>query len=259
MNSDNVLITGSTSGIGLATARVLAGRGFNLMLNGLESGSEGDSLAQGLQREFGVKAAYCQADLSNVDQLNKLIDAAETSLGPIGILVNNAGIQFTSSLAEFPVEKWNAIIAINLSAAFHTMKRLMPAMKDAGWGRVINIASVHGLVASPQKAAYCAAKHGLVGLSKVAALEYAEYGVTVNCICPGWTETPILNHQFNEFAKANGVSFEEAKRGLIKTKTPYPELIKPEAIGRMIQFLISDSADAITGASLPIDGGWTAL
>lgn len=258
MKNDNVLITGSTSGIGLATARVLASQGFNLMLNGLESDAEGSVLAQGLRKEFGIDTAYCQADLANKEQLNQLIDKARSDLGPIGVLVNNAGIQYTSPLADFPDEKWDAIIALNLSAAFHTMKRLMPLMKDAGWGRVINIASVHGLVASPNKAAYCAAKHGLVGLSKVAALEYAEHGVTVNCICPGWTDTPILNHQFNEFAKANGVSFDEAKSGLIKTKTPYPDLVNPEAIGRMIQFLISDSADAITGTSLPIDGGWTA-
>ncbi|WP_417568096.1 3-hydroxybutyrate dehydrogenase [Marinobacter sp.] len=258
MNNDNILITGSTSGIGLATARVLAAQGFNLMLNGLESEAEGSALADGLKREFGVVASYYQADLANTDQLYKLIEKAETDLGPIGVLINNAGIQYTATLAEFPPEKWDAIIAINLSAAFHTMQRLMPAMKEAGWGRVINIASVHGIVASPQKAAYCAAKHGLIGLSKVAALEYAEHGVTVNCICPGWTDTPILNHQFNEYAKAHGVSFEEAKSGLIQTKAPYPELINPEAIGKMIQFLISDSADAITGTSLPIDGGWTA-
>lgn len=258
MNKDNVLITGSTSGIGLSTARVLAAHGFNLMLNGLESDAEGAALAEGLQREFGVKTFYCQADLGRVEQLEKLIKKAETDLGPIGVLINNAGIQYTSSLADFPPEKWDAIIAVNLSAAFHSMQRLMPTMKQAGWGRVINIASVHGLVASPNKSAYCAAKHGLVGLSKVAALEYAEHGVTVNCICPGWTDTPILNHQFNEYAKNHGVSFEEAKSGLIRTKAPYPELIDPEAIGRMIQFLISDSADAITGTSIPIDGGWTA-
>ncbi|MEP1214821.1 MAG: 3-hydroxybutyrate dehydrogenase [Marinobacter sp.] len=258
MNKENVLITGSTSGIGLATARVLAAQGFNLMLNGLESDAEGSALAEGLRREFGVKASYCQADLANTGQLQQLIAEAQADLGPIGVLVNNAGIQFTSSLEEFPPEKWDVIIAVNLSAAFHTMQRLMPAMQQEGWGRVINIASVHGLVASPNKAAYCAAKHGLVGLSKVAALEYAEHGVTVNCICPGWTDTPILNHQFNEYAKTHGVSFEEAKLGLIQTKAPYPELISPEAIGRMIQFLISDSADAITGTSIPIDGGWTA-
>ncbi|WP_349343207.1 3-hydroxybutyrate dehydrogenase [Marinobacter sp. MMG032] len=258
MNKDNVLITGSTSGIGLATARVLAAQGFNLMLNGLESHAEGAALAEGLQREFGVRTSYCQADLSLVEQLETLIQKAETDLGPIGVLINNAGIQYTSSLADFPQKKWDAIIALNLSAAFHSMQRLMPAMKQAGWGRVINMASVHGLVASPNKAAYCAAKHGLVGLSKVAALEYAEHGVTVNCICPGWTDTPILNHQFNQYAKNHGVSFEQAKVGLIQTKAPYPELIPPEAIGRMIQFLISDSADAITGASIPIDGGWTA-
>lgn len=258
MNKYNVLITGSTSGIGLATARVLAPLGFNLMLNGLESHVEGNALAEGLQREFGVKASYCQADLANTEQLNRLIDKAQSELGPIGVLINNAGIQYTSTLEKFPTEKWDAIIAINLSAAFHSMRRLMPAMKDTGWGRVINIASVHGLVASPQKSAYCAAKHGLIGLSKVAALEYADQGVTVNCICPGWTDTPILNHQFNEFAKANGVTFDQAKTGLIKTKAPYPELVHPQAIGRMIQFLISDSADAITGTSIPIDGGWTA-
>lgn len=258
MNKNNVLITGSTSGIGLATARVLAAQGFNLMLNGLESDAEGSTLAEGLKREFDVEACYCQADVARTDELERLIERAETVLGPIGVLVNNAGIQYTSSLAEFPQEKWDAIIALNLSAAFHSMQRLMPTMKQAGWGRVINIASVHGLVASPNKAAYCAAKHGLVGLSKVAALEYAEHGVTVNCLCPGWTDTPILNHQFNQYAKNHGVSFEEAKSGLIKTKAPYPELISPEAIGRMIQFLISDSADAITGTSIPIDGGWTA-
>lgn len=258
MNKNNVLITGSTSGIGLATARVLAAAGFNLMLNGLDSVAEGSALAEGLSREFGIKAFYGQADLSETDQLHQLMDKAEADLGSIGVLVNNAGIQFTAPLDEFPVAKWDSIIAVNLSASFHSMQRLMPAMKESGWGRVINIASVHGLVASPQKSAYCAAKHGLVGLSKVAALEYAEHGVTVNCICPGWTDTPILNHQFSEFARANCVSFDDAKSGLIKTKAPYPELINPEAIGRMIQFLISDSANAITGTAIPVDGGWTA-
>lgn len=254
----NALITGSTSGIGLATAEVLAEAGFNLMLNGLESAVEGDALARRLSDQFGCRVFYCQADLSQPEEVIRLTDTATDHLGQVDVLINNAGIQYTESLANFPLEKWQQIQAINLTAPFLAMQQLMPQMQSNGWGRVINIASVHGLVASANKSAYCAAKHGLVGMTKVAAIEYAESNMTANCICPGWTDTPILNHQFNVYAEANNLSFEEAQRGLVKTKAPYPELINPQAIGQMILFLCSDAARAMTGTALPIDGGWTA-
>ncbi len=254
----NVLITGSTSGIGLASAQVLAEAGFNLMLNGLESAEQGEQIAAQLSSEYGVKAFYCQADLSRPVEVELLTKTALSQLGRVDVLVNNAGIQYTESLEHFPLEKWQLIQAINLTAPFLSMQQLMPAMREQKWGRVINIASVHGLVASANKSAYCAAKHGLVGMTKVAAIEYAEAGVTANCICPGWTDTPILNHQFNEYAKAHNFSFEDAQKGLIQTKAPYPHLINPKAIGQAILFLCSDAADAMTGISLPLDGGWTA-
>lgn len=257
-NSKCALITGSTSGIGLATAKVFAAAGYDLMLNGIESNTDGQQIADALKQAQGIRAFYCQADLSRTDEVEKLVQAADDALGQIDVLINNAGIQFTAPIGEFPDQKWDQILAINLSAAFHAMKRCMPGMKSRGWGRVINIASVHGLVASANKAAYCAAKHGLVGLSKVAALEYAADRVTVNCICPGWTDTPLLNDQFQAFADSQGVSFEEAKLGVLHTKTPYPELVDPEAIGAMAAYLCSDAAQAVTGAALPIDGAWTA-
>ncbi len=252
------LVTGSSSGIGLATARVLASQGFQVMLHGLEAAAVGEPVARAIELEHGVATAYCSADLSVPAEIAWLFDTTIARFGQVDILVNNAGIQYTATTAEFPAEKWDQILAINLSAPFHLTQRVLPLMQQAGWGRIINIASVHGLVASANKSAYCAAKHGLVGFTKVVALEHATDGITANCLCPGWTDTPILNHQFQVYAEQQQVSLEEAKRGLIQTKAPYPSLIQPAAIGAMVAFLCSDAATAITGAALPIDGGWTA-
>lgn len=251
------LVTGSSSGIGLATARVLAARGMQVMLHGLEEQEVGDAIANQIEAEFCIRVRYCSADLSKPSEIKRLFESMILEFGSIDILINNAGIQFTASTVEFPVEKWDQVLAVNLSAVFHTTRLALPYMQQEGWGRVINIASVHGLVGSANKSAYCAAKHGLVGFTKVVAIENAAEGITANCICPGWTDTPLLNHQFRSYSKQNDVSLEEAKRGLIQAKAPYPDLIDPAAIGEMAFFLCSDSAKAITGASLPIDGAWT--
>ncbi len=257
MNNKTALVTGSSSGIGLATAKALAKQGIEVMLNGLETQSEGAPIAAAIEQEFGCKARYCSADLSKPDQIEKLFESMQVEFGGIDILVNNAGIQYTASTVDFPPEKWDQVIAINLSAAFHTSRLALPLMQKAGWGRIINIASVHGLVGSANKSAYCAAKHGLVGFTKVVALEHAADGITANCICPGWTDTPLLQHQFKVFAEQQHVTVEEARAGLVQTKTPYPSLVQPSAIGELAVFLCSDSAQAITGAALPIDGAWT--
>ncbi|MEH6651065.1 MAG: 3-hydroxybutyrate dehydrogenase [Motiliproteus sp.] len=252
------LVTGSSSGIGLAIAKQLAEQGARLMMNGLEDDTQGAAIAEQLAQQTGAECSYCFADLSRTDSIDLLIDRCVEQFGGVDILVNNAGIQFTSPVAEFPRERWDAIIAINLSAAFHTAQKVLPLMEKNRWGRIINISSVHGLVASENKAAYCAAKHGLVGFSKVTALEYADRGITSNCICPGWTDTPLLNHQIETFAQQNDQTVEQARRGLVLSKAPYPELIDPAAIGALAVYLCSDMAKAMTGVALPIDGGWTA-
>ncbi|MFC6673831.1 3-hydroxybutyrate dehydrogenase [Marinobacterium aestuariivivens] len=196
--------------------------------------------------------------MAQPQQVEILFEKTLEAFGTVDVLVNNAGIQHTAPTAAFPVEKWDLILAVNLSAAFHATRLALPGMQQTGWGRIINIASVHGLVGSANKSAYCAAKHGLVGFTKVVALEHAADGITVNSICPGWTDTPLLNQQFENYAREHGVSFEEAKLGLIHTKTPFPSLIQPSAIGELAAFLCSDAAAGITGAALPIDGAWTA-
>ncbi|MEH6825542.1 MAG: 3-hydroxybutyrate dehydrogenase [Motiliproteus sp.] len=258
MTNKTALVTGSSSGIGLATARALAKQGIQVMLNGLEENQEGATIAATIEQEFGTKTRYCCADLSNPGQIEQLFESMLAEFGGIDILVNNAGIQYTAATTEFPPEKWDQVIAVNLTAAFHTSRLALPLMKKSGWGRIVNIASVHGLVASANKSAYCAAKHGLIGFTKVVALEHAADGITANSICPGWTDTPLLQHQFKVFAEQHGVTAEEAKAGLVKTKTPYPGLIQPSAIGDLVVFLCTDSACGITGAALPIDGAWTA-
>ena len=252
------LVTGSSSGIGLATAKVLASKGFNLMLHGIEANDIGQPLAAAIAAEYAVETDYCCADLAIPSQIETLVQRTLTRFSRIDILVNNAGIQFTSPTVDFPPQKWDQLLAVNLSAPFHLIRLILPNMQQAGWGRIINIASVHGLVGSANKVAYCAAKHGLVGLTKVVALEQAANGITANSICPGWTDTPILHNQFQAFAAQHKVSFEDAKAGLIGTKTPYPSLIQPHAIGAMAAFLCSEAAAAITGAALPIDGAWSA-
>tara|TARA_R110000744_G_scaffold84774_7_gene165953 strand:- start:3 stop:785 length:783 start_codon:yes stop_codon:yes gene_type:complete len=258
LNQKVALITGSTSGIGLATAHVLAAQGISLVLHGLLPTHEGEKLANEFSVQYGINAIFDNADLMNVESIECLIRNAIKQMGSVDILINNAGIQHTESAENFPLEKWNAIIAINLSAAFHAVQYALPNMKSNGWGRIINVASVHGLVGSVNKSAYCAAKHGLVGLTKVLALECAEQGITVNAICPGWVDTPLINDQISAIAKKQDITFEDAKYQLVTAKQPLPEMMAPEQIGEFILFLCSDSARSITGSALPMDGAWTA-
>ncbi|NVK26296.1 MAG: 3-hydroxybutyrate dehydrogenase [Gammaproteobacteria bacterium] len=252
------LITGSTSGIGLATAKVLARKGINLVINGLMSDEEGSQLARELETEFAIKVMFDGANLAEPKQIETMIRRAIDTLGSIDILVNNAGIQHTSPIEKFPTDKWNDIIAINLSSAFHTTQGVLSSMNKNKWGRIINIASVHGLVGSVNKSAYVAAKHGLVGLTKVSALELASSGITVNAICPGWVETPLINQQIEDIAAQQNIDISQAKEALITAKQPLPEMASPAQIGEFILFLCSNAASSITGASLPIDGAWTA-
>ncbi|QLE86529.1 MULTISPECIES: 3-hydroxybutyrate dehydrogenase [Shewanella] len=252
------LITGSTSGIGLATAHVLAEQGIHLVIHGLLGQEQGEALAKEFADNYQINTLFSNADLRDSDQISAFMQQAVASLGGIDILVNNAGIQYTDSVASFPVNKWNDIIAINLSAAFHTCQQALPHMQDKQWGRIINIASVHGLVASLNKSAYVAAKHGIVGLTKVIALENAELDITANTICPGWVDTPLINQQITDIAEQQTLSFEQAKYQLVTAKQPSPEMLVPRQIGEFVLFLCSAAASGITGASLPMDGGWTA-
>ncbi|GAA5136239.1 3-hydroxybutyrate dehydrogenase [Thalassotalea piscium] len=252
------LITGSTSGIGLAAAHVLAEQGINLVLHGLMSNQEGTALAENFTQQYKINTTFSNADLRDPDSIHTFIDNAITKMGSIDILINNAGIQHTESAINFPLNKWNDIIAINLSASFHTIQKSLPSMQKNKWGRIINIASVHGLVGSVNKSAYCAAKHGIVGLTKVVALENAEQGITVNSICPGWVDTPLINDQIKAISEKENLDFEDAKYNLVTAKQPLPEMMNPRQIGEFILFLCSDSARSITGSSLPMDGAWTA-
>lgn len=252
------LVTGSTSGIGYAVASKLAEAGSNVVLHGLMNPTEGEALRQDFEKRFGIECLFSGADISNAAGNEQLVSDALEKFGQVDILINNAGIQYTASVEDFPVAKWDAIIGINLSSAFHTTRLLVPGMQQRGWGRIINIASVHGLVASLNKAAYVAAKHGIVGLTKVVALENAEKGITVNAICPGWVDTELVAAQFQARADRDGVSFEEGKRSVIVEKQPMPKATPPSSLGDLALFLCSDGAATITGASLPIDGGWTA-
>ncbi|PZR83813.1 MAG: 3-hydroxybutyrate dehydrogenase [Stutzerimonas stutzeri] len=252
------LVTGSTSGIGLGIARALAGEGADVMINGFGDASQIEQLRAGLAKEFGVRVVYCGADIGKPDEIAGMVAQAQRDLGSLDILVNNAGIQFTANIEDFPDEKWNAIIAINLSGVFHGMKAAIPGMKQRGWGRIINIASAHGLVASPQKVAYVAAKHGVVGMTKVAAVELANAGVTVNAICPGWVLTPLVEKQLEDRARQEGTDVEHEKRAFLTEKQPMAEFSTPEEIGALAVFLCSEGARTITGAPLSIDGGWVA-
>jgi 3-hydroxybutyrate dehydrogenase len=252
------LVTGSTSGIGHGIAVALAAQGADVMLNGFGDAGQIEQLRKGMAAEHGVRVGYSAADIGKPDQIAAMVAETQKTFGSLDILVNNAGIQFTANVEDFPTERWDAIIAINLSGVFHGMKAAIPGMKQRGWGRIINIASAHGLVASPQKVAYVAAKHGVVGMTKVAAVELANDGVTVNAICPGWVLTPLVQKQLEDHAKQEGTTVEEQKHRFLTEKQAMAEFSTPEQIGALTVFLCSDGAKTITGAPLSIDGGWVA-
>jgi 3-hydroxybutyrate dehydrogenase len=258
LNGRTALITGSTQGIGLAIAQALARAGADIVIHGIEPKDQGEAVAEDVAAIGGVRAAYVHADLTDIDEAAGVVESSAQALAAPDILVNNAGIQYTCAIEDFPVERWNSIIAVNLSAAFHTMKAAVPLMREAGWGRIVNIASVHGLVASVDKAAYLAAKHGLVGLSKGVALETATQRITVNCICPGWTDTAIIAPQIEARAALFGGDRDAGIRDLMREKQPNQTLLSPDTIGDVAVFLCSDAAAGITGVALPVDGGWTA-
>jgi 3-hydroxybutyrate dehydrogenase len=259
MLTDKVaLVTGSTSGIGLGIARSLAGAGANVVLNGFGDPALIDKLLAEFKSQYGVKAFYSAADMSKPAEIAALVAQVARELGGVDILVNNAGIQHVAPVEEFPVEKWDAVIAINLSAAFHAIRSALPHMKAKKWGRIINIASTHGLVASTQKAAYVAAKHGVLGLTKVVALETATTGITCNAICPGWVLTPLVQKQIDDRAARQSISVDKAKTDLLGEKQPSLEFATPEQIAAAALFLCSPAAAQIRGIALPVDGGWTA-
>ena len=252
------IVTGSTSGIGLGIAEALAAEGANILLNGFGDAGEIEALRASLAAKHGVKVAYSGADMSKPEEVAGLVASANAELGGVHILINNAGIQYTALIEDFPNQKWDAIIAINLSAAFHAMQSAIPLMKAAGWGRIINIASAHGLVGSPQKSAYVAAKHGIVGLTKVAGIELANHGITCNAICPGWVLTPLVQKQIDDRAAKEGRSVDDVRTELLSEKQPMHKFSTPEQMGAAAVFLCSDNAQTITGIPLSIDGGWTA-
>jgi 3-hydroxybutyrate dehydrogenase len=254
----SAIVTGSTSGIGLGIARALAADGANVMLNGFGDAGQIEKLRAGLAKEFGVRVEFSGADLSKPAEIKTMVSEAVKAFGSVDILVNNAGIQHTAPVEDFDDERWDAVIAINMSSNFHAIKAVLPTMKGRNWGRIVNIASAHGLVASTQKAAYVAAKHGVLGLTKVVALETAKTGITCNAICPGWVLTPLVQKQIDERAAREGIPVETAKIDLLAEKQPSHEFATPEQIGALAVFLCSDAAAQIRGAALPVDGGWTA-
>ncbi|MBY9066152.1 3-hydroxybutyrate dehydrogenase [Hyphomonas sp. WL0036] len=252
------LVTGSTSGIGKAIALRLAADGANIVLNGFGDANEIEALRAGIEKDYKVKATYSAADLSKADAIEAMMKEAAATFGGIDILVNNAGVQFVSPIEEFPVEKWNLIIALNLSAAFHTTRLVLPHMKKQKWGRIINMGSAHAKVASPFKSAYVAAKHGISGLTKTTALEGATFGVRCNTICPGYVHTPLVDGQIADTAKARGMSEEQVKNEVILAAQPTKEFVTVEEVAALASFLCTDAAAQINGADLSIDGGWTA-
>jgi 3-hydroxybutyrate dehydrogenase len=258
LKGKSALITGSTSGIGLGIAEALAAQGCNLVLNGFGDATAIQELRIRLARTHDIAVRYDPADMSDPGAIETMMTRSIGEFGAIDILVNNAGIQHVAPIDEFPVEKWNAIIAINLSAAFHTIRHALPAMKRRGWGRVINIASAHALVASPFKSAYVAAKHGIAGLTKTVALEVAEQGITANAVCPGYVLTPLVEKQIPDTAKARGISEEQVVKDVLLAAQPTKKFVTVDEVAALAVFLASDAAASITGAILPVDGGWTA-
>jgi 3-hydroxybutyrate dehydrogenase len=258
LSGKTALVTGSTSGIGLGIARALGEQGANLLFNGFGDAQQIEKLYTDIGQEFGVQTAYHNADMSKPAEIEAMTKFAGDKFGGIDILVNNAGIQHVAKIEEFPTERWDAVIAINLTSAFHTTRLALPGMKQKNWGRIINVASVHGLVGSAQKSAYVAAKHGLVGFTKVCGLETAQTGVTCNAICPGWVLTPLVQKQIDERAAREGISVEQARRELLAEKQPSLEFVTPEELGALAVFLCSPAGNQIRGAAWNMDGGWAA-
>ena len=258
LKGKNAVVTGSTSGIGLAIARALAQDGANVMINGFGTIADIEKERMGIEREFGVQAIYSPADMTKPNDIFAMIKLAESTLGSLDILVNNAGIQHVAPVEEFPIEKWDQIIAINLSSAFHAMRAAVPGMKARKWGRIISTASAHSLVASPFKVAYVSAKHGIAGLTKTVALEVATFGITVNCISPGYVWTPLVAKQIPDTMKARNMTEEQVKRDVLLAAQPTKEFVTSEQVASLALYLCGDAAAQITGANLSIDGGWTA-
>jgi 3-hydroxybutyrate dehydrogenase len=258
LNGKSAIVTGSTSGIGLAIAEGLAARGVNVMINGFGDAGAIEAMRSRLEREHGIKAVYSNADMLNPPQVHSMVAQAAQLLGSVDIVVNNAGIQHVAPVHEFPLDKWDAIIAINLSSAFHAIRSALPGMLARRWGRIVNIASAHGLVASPFKSAYIAAKHGLVGLTKTVALETAGKGVTCNAICPGYVLTPLVEKQIEDQAKVHKIPRDEVISKVILERQPSKEFVKIEEVAATTAFLCTNDAASITGTTISIDGGWTA-
>ncbi|HEX4411734.1 MAG TPA: 3-hydroxybutyrate dehydrogenase [Xanthobacteraceae bacterium] len=258
LQGKSALVTGSTSGIGLAMARALAAQGANITINGFGDKDAIEKERAGIENDFKVKAIYSAADMTKPDQIVDMIKTSEQTFGSLDVLINNAGIQHVAPIEEFPVDQWNLIIAINLVSAFHTIRSAVAGMKQRKWGRIINTASAHSLVASPFKSAYVTAKHGLAGLTKTVALETATFGITCNCISPGYVWTPLVEKQIPDTAKARGMTEDQVKRDVILAAQPTKEFITVDEVASLAVYLCSDAARSITGANLSIDGGWTA-
>lgn len=258
LKGKSAVITGSTSGIGLGIARALAAQGADITLNGFGQAAAIENARAELEYACGVRVRYSAADMTRPGEIAALVAEAERAFGRVDILVNNAGIQYVAPVDEFPLDKWDAIIAVNLSSAFHATRAALPGMKRRGWGRILNIASAHGLVASPYKSAYIAAKHGIVGFTKTVALEVARHGITCNAICPGYVLTPLVEKQIDDQARTHGLPREEVIEKVMLERQPSKQFVKVEEVAALAVFLCGEAAASMTGASLPVDGGWVA-
>ena len=258
LSGKSAIVTGSTSGIGLGIARALAANGANIMLNGFGDPKEIEAIREEIADGHNIKVLYSPSNMTSPNDIADMIALAEGEFGSVDIVVNNAGIQHISPVEDFPVEKWDAILAINLSSAFHTTRLAVPAMKKNSWGRIVNIASAHALVASPFKSAYVAAKHGIAGFTKTVALEVAEHGITCNAVCPGYVMTPLVEKQIPEQAKARGITEQQVVSDVLLAAQPTKRFVTVEELAALVTFLCTDSAKSITGTTLPVDGGWTA-